>query len=85
MTINEYAKKTLGKLLSDPRNYHNIIDEADRVLKNSGINSSDTKQFWIELHNLLSSRPQMISESQGGDSLSKIIENAKSIIAKKAS
>ncbi|MQB55697.1 hypothetical protein [Rahnella sp. RcJ3] len=85
MTVGEYARKTFEKLSDNPRGYKAIIAEAERVLINSGVNSVSEKQFWIELYNLLNSRPHYISESQGGDSLSKIIADAKSIIAKKAS
>ncbi|HDG7849620.1 hypothetical protein [Klebsiella pneumoniae] len=85
MTVSEYAKKTLKKLIDNPRGYQAIIAEAERVLRNSGVNSLNEKQFWIELYNLLNSQSHCISESQGGDSLSKIIANAKSVIAKKAS
>ncbi|MDY4368006.1 hypothetical protein SNR26_08845 [Pectobacterium brasiliense] len=85
MTISEYAEKTFQKLVSNARNYPQTIDEAERVLNNSGINPIDKKQFWIELYNLLNSMPRRVVGSQGGDSLSKIIAEAKGIIAKKAS
>ncbi|MGY1511026.1 hypothetical protein ACW7GX_11505 [Aeromonas hydrophila] len=89
MTLNEYANKISQKIINSPYSYEEIISEAERVLESSKISAKGKKQFWIDLFKLLEEFFKIHSsfafESQDSSELSKVVEMAKLIIAKKAS
>ncbi|MBG6016827.1 hypothetical protein I5F00_08465 [Proteus mirabilis] len=89
MTYQQYAKKIADILFQDLDKYQEVILNAELKIDESNLNKEEKIEFWNTLNNEIQknyvanrSRPHLIGESQDSDSLSKIISNAKAIIAK---